>query len=84
MTLSWMEPDMSNGVITRYQVEYRVASTDQSSILLQNFTLSTGTVTGLSPYTEYIFRVAAATRVGLGNYTAFITNYTTGKFSNHI
>ena len=80
VTLSWMEPNITNGIITRYQVEYRVISTDQTSIVLQNTTSLTYMVTGLSAYTEYSFRVAAATRTGLGPYTEFVSTLTTGKF----
>ena len=79
MTLSWMEPDMPNGVITRYQIEIRASFTNQS-LVSQNTTSLTYTVTGLSPYTQYDFRVAAATRVGLGPYTSTITKSVTGKY----
>ena len=84
MTLSWMEPDMPNGIIIRYQVEYRVTSTDQSSILLQNATSLPTILTGLLPYTEYSFRVAAVTREGIGPYTNFTANFTTGKFLRNL
>lgn len=79
-----MQPDMSNGIVTIYQVEYRQEfASDQSSVLLRNTTLLTYTVTGLSPFTEYRFRVAAFTRARIGNYTPFINNFTTGKFSRN-
>ena len=74
-----MEPDMPNGIITRYQVEYRAAFTDQLFVS-QNTTSLTYTVTGLSPFTEYEVRVAAATRVGLGPVTDVVSIFTTGKF----
>ena len=79
VTLQWMEPDMPNGVITRYQVEYRMAFSDDSFVS-QNATSLTYIVTGLSPFTEYEFRVAAATRVGLGPYSGVVATFTTGKF----
>ena len=78
VTLSWMEPNMPNGIITRYQVEYRLTFSDQS-FASQNTTSLTYTVTGLSPFTEYDVRVAAATRVGLGPVTDVVSIFTTGK-----
>ena len=83
MTLSWMEPDIHNGIITRYQVEYRLAFTDQS-FASQNTTLLIYMVTGLSPFAEYEVRVAAATRVGLGPYTDVVNIFTTGKFPRNV
>ena len=83
VTLQWMDPDMPNGVITRYQVEYRAAFTNQPFVSL-NATSLTYMVTGLSPFTVYDFRVAAATRVGLGPYTDVVTIFTTGKFPGNL
>ena len=79
VTLSWMEPDMPNGIIASYQVQYRVAFSSQLFVS-QNTTSLTYTVTGLSPFTEYDVRVAAATRVGLGPVTDVVVTFTTGKF----
>ena len=87
VTLQWMEPDMPNGVIARYQVEYRVAFSDDSFVSQNATSLTNATsyiVTGLSPFTEYEFRVAAATRVGLGPYTGVVTTFTTGKFPGNL
>ena len=70
---------MPNGIITSYQVQYRVAFSNQSFVS-QNTTSLIYMVTGLSPFTEYEFRVAAATRVGLGPYTSVVTIFTAGKF----
>ena len=83
VTLQWMEPDVPNGVITRYQVESRMAFSDDSFVS-QNATSLTYIVTGLFPFTEYEFRVAAATRVGLGPYTGVVTTFTTGKFPENL
>ena len=74
---------MPNGVITRYQVEYRMAFSDDSFVSLDS-TSMTYVVTGLSPFTAYDFRVAAATRVGLGPSTGVVTIYTTGKFPGNL
>ena len=69
---------MLNGIITGYQVQYRLTSTHQNFVS-QNTTSLTYTVTGLSPFTGYDFRVAAATREGLGPVTDVVVNFTTGK-----
>ena len=79
VTLSWMEPYVPNGIIISYQIEYRVASSNQS-FDSQNTTLLNYTVTGLFSDTEYEFRVAAATRVGFGDPTDSIFNFTASKF----
>ena len=73
-----MEPDVPNGMITRYEVQYRMAFTDQS-FASQNATSLIYIVTGLSPFNEYEVRVAAATRVGLGPYTSIVNIFTAGK-----
>ena len=79
VTLSWMEPDVTNGIIISYQIEYRIASSNQSYDS-QNTTSLNYTVTGLSSNAEYEFRVAAATRVGFGDPTDSIFHFTTSKF----
>ena len=79
VTLSWMEPNVPNGNIINYQIQYRVAYTDQQ-YTLRNITSLTYTVTGLASNMEYEFRVAAATRVGFGDPTSSIFNFTASKF----
>ena len=69
VTLSWMEPDPINGVITRYQVQYRLCSATSPYNFTNVNTLTQYTVTGLDVDTEYCFRVRAFTRVG-GNLLA--------------
>ena len=69
MTLSWMTPNPTNGIITQYQLQYRRCS-DGSYITLQPLNNAvTCTVTRLSVDTEYCFRVRAYTVVGAGPYT---------------
>ena len=80
-TLSWMEPDMSNGMINAYQLEYRVAN-GGSSFTAVNSSLLMYTVIGLTPSTRYEVRVAAFTRVGRGPYSMLVQPLTTGKFSS--
>ena len=79
VTLSWMEPNVSNGIITIYQIQYGLAGGGDQQLVLQNVTSLSYTVTGLMSNTPYRFRVAAATRVGLGSYTNYTNSYTTGK-----
>ena len=80
ITLSWMEPSMENGIITVYQLEYGPVGGDQRFEFSQNFTSLFATVAGLSPSTDYEFRVAAFTRVGSGLYSNIVTSITTSKF----
>ena len=66
VTLSWMSPDMPNGIIVNYRVQYR--RSDSSSPNYNSIDTNTNdltyTVTGLSTNTEYNFRVRADTAVG--------------------
>ena len=81
VTLSWMEPDMPNGIIMNYHLQYRIANSGSRYYIL--FPIDdqlTRMVTGLSPTTEYEFRVAATTIVGRGNYTSVITAATLSEF----
>ena len=80
VTLSWIGPSMENGMIIVYQLEYGPPGGDQQFGLSQNFTSLFATVAGLSPSTEYAFRVAAFTRVGPGPYSNTSTSITTSKF----
>jgi len=80
ITLSWMEPDMSNGIIIAYQIEYRISNSD-ASFMAENSSSLMYTVTGLMPSTGYQVRVAAFTRVGPGPYS-MVQALTTGKFSS--
>ena len=81
ITLSWMPPDIPNGIIIDYHLQYRRAnSSSLYYILLPIDNQLTRTVTGLSPSTDYDFRVAATTVVGRGFYTDLVTNRTLGKF----
>jgi len=81
ITLSWMRPNPPNGIIIGYQLEYRISYDSQFTLLLPSNNELTRTVTGLSPNTEYQFRVAAVTAVGRGPYTDIVTQNTTSEFS---
>ena len=64
VTVSWNEPDSSNGILQQYQVLYRM--------LLEEFTLyetvpasvAEVNVTGLSPFTFYEFKIIATNNAG--------------------
>ena len=69
-----MSPEMPNGIITQYQLQYR-RSDSGSGFTSLNITIDTltYTVTGLSSDTEYVFRVRAFTVVGHGPSSSIIT-----------
>ena len=69
-----MAPEMPNGVITQYQLQYRRSdsSSNFTSLNITNDTL-TYTVTGLISDTEYVFRARAFTVVGHGPSSNVIT-----------
>ena len=76
MTLSWMPPEMPNGIITQYQMEYSSGnSSDFISLNISNSIL-TYAVTVLTSNTEYVFRVRAFTVVGHGPFSDEVTRYT--------
>ena len=76
-SLSWMPPEMPNGIITQYQVQYSKSdsSSDFNSSNNSNTNL-TYTVTELLSNTEYVFRVRAFTIVGHGPSSNEVIRYT--------
>ena len=77
MSLSWTPPQMPNGIITHYQVQYR--RSDSSSTFTSLSTTNailTYTATELTSNTEYVFRVRAFTVVGHGSSSNEVTHYT--------
>ena len=71
VTLSWMEPDPTNGIITEYRLQYRRCSNSQLNVV-RDLSALTHTVDGLDENIEYCFRVRALTRVGGGDLTDFV------------
>ena len=71
--LSWMPPDSPNGIITRYQVQYRIANSNDTYGNNEVTTDLTYTVNGLTTNTEYEFRVRAFTVVGRGHPSNIVT-----------
>ena len=74
VSLSWIPPNITNGIITQYQLQYRRSDSgsDFISLNISKNTL-TFTVTGLTSDTEYVFTVRAFTVVGHGNASNVIT-----------
>ena len=64
VTLQWMHPKYPNGVITKYSIQYDGKDIDNFGDYMSDIPM--GTVEGLSPDTEYVFKMKAYTRVGAG------------------
>ena len=75
VTLSWMRPDMPNGIITSYRVQYRRSDRSYYTSIDTMTTDLTYTLTGLTTYTEYNFRVRADTVVGRSDPSNIVTAF---------
>ena len=64
VTLKWKPPKYPNGVITHYSIEYDGKIIDKFGGDVSD--KMTGTVEGLSPDNDYMFKMKAYTRVGPG------------------
>lgn len=64
VTLSWMPPDLPNGIITQYQVQFR--QNDSSNFTSVDTFNPYVTLNGLTSNTQYIFQVTAFTAAGRG------------------
>ena len=80
VTLSWMPPIMPNGVLIRYDLEYKEEGDEIFSRIIPFTSGLSHTITELTPSTTYQFRVAAVTIVGRGPYSINVTNSTLSKF----
>ena len=78
MRLSWTPPQVPNGIITHYQVQYRRSDSSSSTFTSLNLTSTdlAYTVTELTSDTEYVVRVRAFTVVGHGPSSNEVTYYT--------
>ena len=75
---------MPNGIIDRYDLEYRVL---EDTLFAREFPTGNAqnfTIIDLTPNTTYVFRLAAVTVVGRGPYSMEIINSTRSKFTIHI
>jgi len=87
ISLKWSRPDILNGQITRYEIQYSVVggSDATSDVLSANQIPGLKTLIGsLKPFTRYQFRIRAATGemiVMWGNFSAAV-EVTTGEAGN--
>ena len=58
-----------NGAITEYTVRWSLVTGEQDEYTTTNTNI---TVTDLSPYTTYVWTIAASTSVGIGPYSTAI------------
>ena len=65
VTLNWTEPAVPNGVVTGYVITVTKRVTGE--VFTVNATDTEFEVTGLTPYTNYTFTVAAVNGAGVGN-----------------
>ena len=64
-----MVPDIhQNGIITLYEVSYQPVEVYDSTVLLQNTSELSISLTGLHEYANYRVQVRAYTRAGPGDY----------------
>ena len=64
VTLQWMPPEYSNGVITQYSIQFDGMNINDFGSNVSDILI--GTVEGLSPDTAYLLEIQAHTRVGPG------------------
>ena len=76
ITVTWTEPDVTNGIITMYEIlyslgNYSVLDNDATSVLVNETTNTSYTIiiSGLDHFTVYTVAVRAFTRIGAGNLT---------------
>ena len=66
VTLQWIPPEFSNGVITKYSLHYNGMDIDKFGSNANISDRMMGTVDGLSPNTMYVFEMKAYTMMGAG------------------
>ena len=69
--LDWTESTMPNGVVIHYIIN--VTKFDTVETFTINVTDTEHEVTGLTPYTNYTFTVAAVNGAGMGNVSTTVT-----------
>ena len=62
VSLQWSEPELANGIITNYTVQFYQPSDPSAVTVFSDSSVATSiTVVGLDAFTQYTFRVAAMT-----------------------
>ena len=62
VSLQWSEPELANGIITNYIVQFYQPSDPSAVTVFSDSSVATSiTVDGLDAFTQYTFRVAAMT-----------------------
>ena len=76
LQLTWTapSPELQNGIIVGYSSH--IMQVGDNETLEFNTTLTTLMITSLSPYTHYTWRVAARTAIGIGPFSAPVTQRT--------
>ena len=84
VTVSWLEPLMPNGIIERYDLEYRILGDTLFTRQFPSGNALNFTIIDLTPNTTYMIRLAAVTVVGRGPYSMEIINSTLSKLAIQI
>lgn len=84
VSITWTSPILANGVITAYKVKYTEEVNDPTIVLSPKyvtikFDVYSVIVGGLTPFTRYLFKLAAINSVG--NVTSLGVTVTTGESS---
>ncbi|XP_072027044.1 phosphatidylinositol phosphatase PTPRQ-like [Amphiura filiformis] len=69
ITIQWLEPDPSHGVIIRYHIQYWMTSESMSTAMSAMNENTAFTLSGLLPNSNYSFRVQAETSAGRGDWS---------------
>jgi len=75
--VTWDEPAIRNGIITRYEIVYSVGNVtevddENGTVVMVDVSTNTSyswVITGLDPFTVYTVIVRAYTRIGVGEST---------------
>jgi hypothetical protein len=74
VAIGWSAPaDDGNAPITDYAIQYGTSTATFTTFADSVSTAVSAVVTGLTPSTEYVFRVAAVNQIGTGSYGTSIT-----------
>ena len=66
--VSWIEPSIVTGVITMYDIRYKLANETDDYKYINGITRNTYEITQLSQFTKYLIEVRAHTSVGPGEW----------------